>query len=209
MRREVIAQKKPPDNGFVDELVGELDFAIQAENEGGKATWLECFSTRNYFWKRTINGMMLQFIQQLNGQNFYYYYGDTFSQSAGTQLSPYVIQVILGAVSVVGTVPALYLIESWGRRRSLLTGAHMQAACAIIVITGLVGHFTLAPTGTANDQLTDRNKQGGRNLFNRIQTRLPIMVQVHTEGHHESNPTRSCTLFSAAEPSTERPTNTS
>jgi SP family sugar:H+ symporter-like MFS transporter len=149
----------PEDDGLVDELVGELDFAIQAENEGGKATWLECFSTRNYLWKRTINGMMLQFIQQLNGQNFYYYYGDTFFQSAGTQLSPYVIQVILGAVSVVGTIPALYLIESWGRRRSLLTGALMQAACAIIA--GLVGHFTLAPAGTAKDLLTKRNKQGG------------------------------------------------
>jgi len=56
------------------------------------------------------------------------YYGDTFFQSAGTQwarnayhlalepflmiflylrLSPYVIQVILGAVSVAGTIPAL------------------------------------------------------------------------------------------------------
>jgi SP family sugar:H+ symporter-like MFS transporter len=149
----------PEDDGLVDELVSELDFAIQAENEGGKATWFECFSTRNYLWKRTINGMMLQFIQQLNGQNFYYYYGDTFFQSAGSQLSPYVIQVILGAVSVVGTVPALYLIESWGRRRSLLTGALMQATCAIIA--GLVGHFTLAPNGTAKDLLTKRNKQGG------------------------------------------------
>jgi SP family sugar:H+ symporter-like MFS transporter len=103
--------------------------------------------------------MMLQFIQQLNGQNFYYYYGDIFFQSAGTELSPYVIQVILGAVSVVGTIPALYLIESWGRRRSLLSGALMQAACAIIA--GLVGHFTLAPTGTAKDLLTQRNKRGG------------------------------------------------
>ena len=61
----------PEDDGLVDELVDELDFAIQTENEGGKATWLECFSTRNNLWKRTINGMMLQFIQQLNGQNFY------------------------------------------------------------------------------------------------------------------------------------------
>ena len=33
------------------------------------------------------------------------------------RLSPYVIQTILGAVSVVGTVPALLLIETWGRRR--------------------------------------------------------------------------------------------
>lgn len=83
-------------------MIEELDFGIRAENEGGKATWLECFSTRNVLWKRTLNGMMLQFIQQLNGQNFYCelekfsgvhqsvtsstdYYGDTFFQSAGTQ----------------------------------------------------------------------------------------------------------------------------
>ena len=71
--RSVIARLNgvPEDDTLVDELVGELDFAIKAENEGGKATWAECFSTRNSLWKRTMNGMMLQFIQQLNGQNFY------------------------------------------------------------------------------------------------------------------------------------------
>jgi MFS transporter, SP family, sugar:H+ symporter len=90
------------DDGLVDEIVEELEFAINVENEGGKPTWTECFSTRNKLWKRTVNGMMLQFIQQLNGQNFYCmhfpsslyltdvydflpdYYGDTFFQSAGT-----------------------------------------------------------------------------------------------------------------------------
>ena len=61
----------PPDDPTVIEIIEELEFGIRAENEGGKATWLECFSTRNLLWKRTMNGMMLQFIQQLNGQNFY------------------------------------------------------------------------------------------------------------------------------------------
>ncbi|KAI0049845.1 sugar transporter [Auriscalpium vulgare] len=163
--RQVIADLNsvPLDDELVEETVAELKFAIAAENEGGKATWLECFSSRNMLWKRTINGMMLQFIQQLNGQNFYYYYGDTFFKSAGTQLSPYVIQTILGAVSVVGTVPALYLIETWGRRRSLLTGSILEAICSLIA--GLVGHFTLAKTGTPVDQLTKRNKQGGDTLI--------------------------------------------
>ncbi|KAJ2924765.1 hypothetical protein H1R20_g12329, partial [Candolleomyces eurysporus] len=158
----------PADDPLVDELVGELEFSIAAENVDGKATWAECFSSS--LWRRTVNGMMLQFIQQLNGQNFYYYYGDTFFESAGTHvvyafesLSPYVIQVILGAVSVVGTVPALRLIETWGRRKSLLTGALLEAACA--VIAGLVGHFTLAPAGTPTEQLTRRNKAGGDTLI--------------------------------------------
>jgi SP family sugar:H+ symporter-like MFS transporter len=57
-------------DAVVNEVMEELEIGIRAENEGGKATWLECFSTRNMLWKRTLNGMMLQFIQQLNGQNF-------------------------------------------------------------------------------------------------------------------------------------------
>ncbi|KAG6820153.1 hypothetical protein H0H93_004735 [Arthromyces matolae] len=71
--RKVVAELNgvPEDDPLVDEIIEELDFAIKAENEGGKATWMECFSTRNSLWKRTVNGMMLQFIQQLNGQNFY------------------------------------------------------------------------------------------------------------------------------------------
>ncbi|KAN0100169.1 Sugar transporter domain containing protein [Tylopilus felleus] len=149
----------PEDNAVVVEIVEELDSAIRAENEGGKATWLECFSPRNAMWRRTINGMMLQFIQQLNGQNFYYYYGDTFFENAGAGLSPYVIQTILGAVSVAGTLPALYFIETWGRRKSLLLGAFGQAVCAFIV--ALVGHFRLAATGTPVSALTASNKAAG------------------------------------------------
>ncbi|KAF8693905.1 Permeases of the major facilitator superfamily, partial [Rhizoctonia solani] len=148
-----------PNDPFVDDIVEELEIGIREENEGGKATWAECFSTRNKLWMRTGNGMMLQFIQQLNGQNFYYYYGDTFFKSAGTDLSPYIIQIILGGVSFVGTFPALYLIESWGRRRSLLLGAFLEGTCSLIA--GLVGHFTLAPADTPIDKLTARNRAGG------------------------------------------------
>ncbi|KAG2048855.1 general substrate transporter [Suillus hirtellus] len=153
--RKVVAELNgvPEDDPLVIEIVEELDFAIRAENEGGKATWLECFSSRNALWRRTINGMMLQFIQQLNGQNFYYYYGDTFFQSAGAG------RTVLGAVSVFGTLPALYFIEAWGRRKSLLLGAAAQAVCALIV--AVVGYTTLAPTGTPTSALTARNRAGG------------------------------------------------
>ena len=66
----------PRDHVLVNETIEELDYGIRAENEGGKATWMECFSSRSDLWKRTGNGMMLQFIQQLNGQNFYCKYAD-------------------------------------------------------------------------------------------------------------------------------------
>ena len=71
--RAVIAQLNglPEDDPIVVDEIEELEYGIHQENDGGKPTWVECFSTRNMLWKRTINGMMLQFIQQLNGQNFY------------------------------------------------------------------------------------------------------------------------------------------
>lgn len=69
----------PIDDPLVEETIEELDYAINAENEGGKATWAECFSTRNKLWLRTGHGMMLQFIQQLNGQNFYCKYSQLFT----------------------------------------------------------------------------------------------------------------------------------
>jgi len=150
----------PKDDPLVQEEIDELTEAIREENEGGQNGWMECFSHRNKLYWRTINGMMLQFIQQLNGQNFYYYYGDTFFRSAGSPLSAYVIQVLLGGVSVVGTIPGMYVIEAWGRRRALLIGAVAQAICALIV--GLVGHYTLASANTPLDQLTPQNQAGGK-----------------------------------------------
>jgi MFS transporter, SP family, sugar:H+ symporter len=70
--RQVIADMNATcvDDPLVLEAMEELEIGIRAENEGGKATWIECFSTRNMLWKRTINGMVLQSIQQFNGQNF-------------------------------------------------------------------------------------------------------------------------------------------
>ncbi|KAG1856161.1 hypothetical protein F4604DRAFT_1685562 [Suillus subluteus] len=69
------------------------------------------------------------------------------------------VQMVLGAVSVVGTLPALYFSKTWGRRKFLLLVAAGQAVCALIV--ALVGHTTLAPTGTPTSALTARNRAGG------------------------------------------------
>lgn len=41
----------------------------------------------------------------------------------------------------------------------LIWGAALEAACALIA--GVVGHVTLAPSGTPSDQLTSKNLAGG------------------------------------------------
>ena len=46
------------DSALVDEIMAEFTEGLRAENEGGKAGWMECFSPEVRM--RTINGMMLQ-----------------------------------------------------------------------------------------------------------------------------------------------------
>lgn len=60
------------DDPKAQEMLVELEEAVAVENAEGKGSWLELFSCKGHMWKRTLNGMMIQFLQQLNGQNFYY-----------------------------------------------------------------------------------------------------------------------------------------
>lgn len=69
---------------------------------------------------------------------------------------------MLGGVTFIGTIPALWLIERLGRRRMLLIGCAAEITCALIA--GLAGHFMLAPTGTPVDQLSSTNITGGKLL---------------------------------------------
>ncbi|KAM0786300.1 hypothetical protein ACM66B_001778 [Microbotryomycetes sp. NB124-2] len=146
------------DDRLVDDIIAEIDEGIRAENEGGKATWLECFSKS--VRHRTLNAYFLFMSQQLNGQNFAYFYGPTFFASAGTGLDSFEIQAVLGGVSFVMIFPALYLIETLGRRSSMLIGSVTEAICALIA--GLVGHFLAGPKGATADELTSQQRMGSQ-----------------------------------------------
>lgn len=135
----------------IEEELDEMEEYIRMEREHFAGTnyftaYLKCFSRDKQLWRRTLQGMFLQIFQQLNGQNFYYYYGPTFFQAANVALSAYQIQFILGIVSFACTWPALYLIDKMGRRNLLLAATGTCTICAFIV--GFVGHFGLAPSGT-------------------------------------------------------------
>ncbi|WVQ96594.1 hypothetical protein IAU59_003699 [Kwoniella sp. CBS 9459] len=144
---------------ITQDVMRELEDAIKQENDGGKAGWLECISfNQSMMWKRTLNGCMVQFLQQLNGQNFYYYYGPVFFQAAGTSLSSYSIQAILGGISLAMVIPAMWTIEHVGRRKSLLWGSIGQAICALIA--GLVGHFYTDVAG-----VSESTRQLGGNVL--------------------------------------------
>ncbi|GAC94482.1 monosaccharide transporter [Pseudozyma hubeiensis SY62] len=155
---------QPRGDKWMEAELAEMKQGIDEENHifAGRSylgSYLVCFSPKNQMWKRTINGMMLQTLQQLNGQNFYYYYLPLLSSTLALPLDPFQLQFILGSASLVATVPALIAIEKLGRRPLLLIGAACEAACAFIV--AFVGHYKTAPKDTPPELITSSQHQAG------------------------------------------------
>ncbi|KAJ5516476.1 hypothetical protein N7527_008036 [Penicillium freii] len=111
----------------------------EEEKRNGKVTWMQMFRAPTMAYRIAV-GVALQALQQLTGANYFFYYGTTIFKGAGIPNS-YVTQLILGAVNFGTTFLGLYLIEHWGRRRSLITGALWMFVCFMIFAS--VGHFSL------------------------------------------------------------------
>jgi SP family sugar:H+ symporter-like MFS transporter len=120
---------------LVEELA-EITANHEYELSLGKATYLDCF--KGNLGKRLATGCGLQALQQLTGINFIFYYGTSFFQNTGIK-NPFVITLITSCINVASTVPGLWLVEKWGRRKLLLFGAIGMAVCQFIVaIAGTV-----------------------------------------------------------------------
>lgn len=86
-------------------------------------------------------GIALQTFQQIIGANFFFYYGAFVFRSAGfTNLNPFVVQIVLGMVNVLCTLPGLYIIQNFGKRTPLIAGGLWQAAwMAVFAVVGRTG----------------------------------------------------------------------
>ncbi|KAJ5382400.1 Major facilitator superfamily domain general substrate transporter [Penicillium concentricum] len=111
----------------------------EEEKRNGKVSWIQLFRAPTMGYRVAV-GVTLQALQQLTGANYFFYYGTTIFNGAGIKNS-YVTQMILGGVNFGTTFLGLYLIEHYGRRRSLITGALWMFVCFMIFAS--VGHFSL------------------------------------------------------------------
>ncbi|RMD40174.1 hypothetical protein DV735_g4958, partial [Chaetothyriales sp. CBS 134920] len=89
---------------------------------------------------RIALGVSLQALQQLTGANYFFYYGTTIFNSVGIHNS-YVTQMILNGINFGTTFIGLYLVEHYGRRKSLIAGSVWMFICFIVFAS--VGHFSL------------------------------------------------------------------
>jgi SP family sugar:H+ symporter-like MFS transporter len=89
---------------------------------------------------RIILGVTLQALQQLTGANYFFYYGTVIFRGAGISNS-FVTQMILGGVNFGTTFGGLYIVEHFGRRKSLITGGIWMFCCFMVFAS--IGHFSL------------------------------------------------------------------
>ncbi|CEP62208.1 sugar porter family MFS transporter LALA0_S04e10286g [Lachancea lanzarotensis] len=131
------------DEGIIAE-VDLINASVEAEKLAGNARWSELFSPKGKIVQRVIMGAVIQSLQQLTGNNYFFYYGTTIFQAVGLEDS-FQTSIILGVVNFMSTFVGLYTVEKYGRRRCLLVGSAAMAVCFVIFAS--VGVTRLWPDG--------------------------------------------------------------
>lgn len=116
---------------LVEELA-EIEANHEYELALGPDSYKDIIFGTPHLGRRTLTGCGLQMLQQLTGVNFIMYYGTTYFNGAGISNS-FLISMIINIVNFVSTFPALFIIESWGRRRVLIWGAIAMAVCQLLI----------------------------------------------------------------------------
>ena len=123
----------PPDHPELRAELDEVRVAYQQEKELGESSYLDCFrSTENKILFRTLTGIFIQAWQQLTGINFIIYYGTVFFEKSGIS-NPFLIAIAINIINVFTTLPGMWGVERFGRRRLLLVGALGMCICEFLV----------------------------------------------------------------------------
>ncbi|CAL9735874.1 high-affinity hexose transporter Hxt7p [Monosporozyma servazzii] len=139
-----MSNKVPIDDPSILAEIELIQTGIDAEREAGSASWGELFSTKGKIFQRLLMGCMLQSLQQLTGDNYFFYYGTTIFKAVGLKDS-FQTSIVIGVVNFVSTFIGIYLVGRYGRRPCLLVGAATMTAC--MVVYSSVGVTRLYPNG--------------------------------------------------------------
>lgn len=142
-------------NVHIDDASVELEMelimaGIAVERSAGHASWGELFTGKPKIFQRLFLGVMLQSLQQLTGNNYFFYYGTTIFQAVGLQDS-FETSIILGIVNFMSTFVGIWAIERFGRRTCLLVGSVCMFICFIIyAVLGSVKLYINGSDGPTN-----------------------------------------------------------
>jgi len=140
----------PPDHPELRAELEEVRAAHQQEKELGESSYLDCFrATDNKIRLRTFTGILIQGWQQLTGVNFVFYYGTVFFKNSGIS-NPFLVTIAVNVINVFMTLPGMWGVERFGRRRLLLVGAIGMCICEFLV--AIVG-VTISTSNTAGQKV--------------------------------------------------------
>jgi len=131
----------PPNHYSIVVQMEEIEAKVVAESKvkGGPISEIVSMFRAPRVAYRVALGMSLQMFQQLTGANYFFYYGTTIFQSVA--ISSFVTQMILNGINFGVTFIGLYLVEHYGRRKSLIAGSIWMVICFLVFAS--VGHFSL------------------------------------------------------------------
>ncbi|CAD6612921.1 CEI_1a_G0011780.mRNA.1.CDS.1 [Saccharomyces cerevisiae] len=143
-RSIAVSNKVAVDDPSVLAEVEAVLAGIEAEKLAGSASWGELFSSKTKVLQRLIMGAMIQSLQQLTGDNYFFYYGTTIFKAVGLSDS-FETSIVLGIVNFASTFVGIYVVDRYGRRTCLLWGAASMTACMVVYAS--VGVTRLWPNG--------------------------------------------------------------
>lgn len=161
-RSIAISNKVNEENPAVYNEIQLIQAGIDREALAGKASWVELVTGKPKIFRRVIMGIMLQSLQQLTGDNYFFYYGTTIFQAVGLTDS-FETSIILGVVNFASTFVGIYAIERLGRRVCLLSGSACMFVCFIIY--SLIGSQHLYISGFSNDPSNTYKPSGNAMIF--------------------------------------------
>ena len=139
----------PPEHPELQAELNEIRISFQYEKQLDESTYLDCFRPANKILFRTLTGIAIQAWQQLTGINFILYYGTVFFKNSGIS-NPFLVTIAINIINVFMTLPGMWGIERFGRRRLLLVGAAGMCICEFLV--AIVG-VTISTSNTAGQKV--------------------------------------------------------
>jgi len=122
-----------PDAPEVQQELDDIRANLEEERRIGETGYIDCFRPGpNKLPLRTLTGIFIQAWQQLTGINFIFYFGTSVFQKAGIK-KPFLTTIATNIVNVFMTLPGMWGIERFGRRRLLLVGAIGMCICEFLV----------------------------------------------------------------------------
>ncbi|KAF0272805.1 hypothetical protein FOG51_02097 [Hanseniaspora uvarum] len=150
-----VCNKMSKDDPAIQKELDVIIASVENERLAGNASFRELFQTKNKVFQRLVMGVVIMSLQQLSGDNYFFYYGTTVFQAVLKNFNGFQCSIIIGMVNFVSTLPALYIVSRFGRRNCLLAGSLGMIGC--LVVYSSVGVKRLWPDGYSdNDPVTSK-----------------------------------------------------